>query len=234
VSLNLEYRQRLGQRQPPSHARPPRTTRQSHRPRASDRTIVGILDPRLAGRTSRRHGRSLDRIMNRSGPANFAGCQGPIGAGRRREFLLPVSGENFFLTSPFIELQRPLCGLCGPAVASISDRRARRSETAATAAPVTARDVPRPSWPRAGSYTERVSVKSKANGKVQKANGKSKASCAPSGMGVPPARGREVGFAAPSSVPRHSPASLSADGAGRMRELCRRPLAAPSSFYILA
>jgi hypothetical protein len=108
VSLNLECRQRLGQRQPPSHARPPRTTRQSHRPRASDRTIVGILDPRWAGRASHRHGRSFDGIMNRSGPANFTGCHGHIGAGRRRELLLPVSGENFFLTSPFIELQGAL------------------------------------------------------------------------------------------------------------------------------
>ena len=61
VSLLLELRRRR-RRQPPPHARPPRMTPQSLRPRVSDRTIVGIIDQPLGlsglrfSRTSSRPG----------------------------------------------------------------------------------------------------------------------------------------------------------------------------------
>ena len=109
MSLNLEFRQRPPWRQSPPHARPPRTTRQSRRLQVSDRTIVGIFDPRLACRLSHRCGRSLDRIMNPTRTVNFVWLPYSRGAGPRRELPRAVSGEDFLLTSPFIELQ----GACG-------------------------------------------------------------------------------------------------------------------------
>jgi hypothetical protein len=122
VSLNLEFRQRPLRRQPPPHARPPRTTRQSCRLRASDRTIVGIFDPRLTCRASRRCGRCLDCIMNSAGPVNIVWLPYSQGAGRRSELLLPVSGENFLLTSPFIELQ----GVFSTAILMTPGRQSRK------------------------------------------------------------------------------------------------------------
>jgi hypothetical protein len=74
VSLILECRRRPPRRQPPAHARPPRTTPKSHRPRASNRTIVGIFDPKAACHLAAHRGLSLDPAMDPTAAVNFAGC----------------------------------------------------------------------------------------------------------------------------------------------------------------
>src|SRR6266849_2024135 len=82
---------------------PPRTTRKSYRPRVSDRTMVGILQP-LCLSASETEGRRHDITMNlrksenHSAPLHYMGWTA-------RPFSLrpPVAGEAFLLTSPFIE-----------------------------------------------------------------------------------------------------------------------------------
>ena len=82
---------------------PPRITRKSYRPRASDRTMVGIFCNRTACRIRnrrRRHDSNMDRRKKRTPRASqhYMGWRdGQI------SLLLPVAGEIFLLTLPFIE-----------------------------------------------------------------------------------------------------------------------------------
>jgi hypothetical protein len=99
----------------PLHAMPPRFTRNSDRPRASDRTMVDTKNTRDSLANFSRHDwRRHHRQMNPTGMANkpepkplarterhsyrqWAGC-------REKIFSPPVEAELFFLTSLFIEL----------------------------------------------------------------------------------------------------------------------------------
>src|SRR5271154_6792687 len=82
---------------------PPRTTRKSYRPRASDRTMVGILRPHclFASETERRRRANEMNLRKRETHGNSHQHKGWM-AGRIYPFP-PVVGEVFFLTSPFIE-----------------------------------------------------------------------------------------------------------------------------------
>src|SRR6516162_6695439 len=82
---------------------PPRTTRKSYRPRASDRTMVGHFCNRTACRIRnrrRRHGSNMN-LQKKSTPRtsqHYVGWR----AGQK-SLLLPVAGEVFLLTLPFID-----------------------------------------------------------------------------------------------------------------------------------
>src|SRR5215475_12743821 len=82
---------------------PPRTTRKSYRPRVSDRTMVGTSPPRClpAPETDeRRHHNRMNPPRTRTPRAS----QHEMGWKAPRTFpLLPVAGEFFLLTFPFIE-----------------------------------------------------------------------------------------------------------------------------------
>jgi hypothetical protein len=82
---------------------PPRTTRKSYRPRASDRTMVDIFCNRTACRIRNRR-RRHDRNMNLGIKRTPRASQHYVGwrAGQK-SLLLPVAGEVFPLTLPFIE-----------------------------------------------------------------------------------------------------------------------------------
>ena len=82
---------------------PPRTTRKSYRPRVSDRTMVGTAQPLClfaCGTEGRRHRdpMNLRKRQIHSASLHYLGWT-------ERPFpqRLPVAGEVFFLTSPFIE-----------------------------------------------------------------------------------------------------------------------------------
>src|SRR5277367_4840092 len=82
---------------------PPRTTRKSYRPRASDRTMVGILRPHClfaSGAEGRRHANEMN-LRKRENHGSSLQHKGWM-AGRIYP-LPPVVAEVFFLTSPFIE-----------------------------------------------------------------------------------------------------------------------------------
>src|SRR5580704_5996554 len=82
---------------------PPRITRKSYRPRASDRTMVGIFCNRTACRIRNRR-RRHDRNMNRRNKRTPRPSQHYMGwRDRQKSLLLPVAGEIFLLTLPFIE-----------------------------------------------------------------------------------------------------------------------------------
>jgi hypothetical protein len=82
---------------------PPRTTRKSYRPRASDRTMVGTAQPiclSASGTERRRH----DRIMNLwSWIDHRVSLQYEGWTARPFSRCLTAAGEAFVLTSPFIE-----------------------------------------------------------------------------------------------------------------------------------
>ena len=89
---------------------PPRTTQKSHRPRVSDRTMVGNCHPLLAsakdaaGRTQKN---MTPRTSHKGEKQNHAleKCIAAANRGWMSEKYLPPAGQEkcFFLTSPFIE-----------------------------------------------------------------------------------------------------------------------------------
>ena len=92
----------------PLHAMPPRITRNSDRPRASDRTMVNIVLLAASCILDRCHQqqRKLTRMDHkpnifRGNPTQWAGSRERISSGR---------GGAFFLTSLFIELIDPIFG----------------------------------------------------------------------------------------------------------------------------
>src|ERR1700735_576116 len=88
---------------------PPRITRKSYRPRASDRTMVGIFCNRTACRL-RNHWRRHDRNMTRRKKRTPRASQHYMGwRDRQKSLLLPVAGEIFLLTLPFIERPYRTC-----------------------------------------------------------------------------------------------------------------------------
>src|SRR3979490_2631384 len=97
------------------HAMPPRFTRNSDRPRASDRTMVDTEDTRTRLPSFQtRDWRCHHRQMNPQGIANKPEQNLSIESGgtltavdwtsRHKIFSPPVEAELFFLTSLFIEL----------------------------------------------------------------------------------------------------------------------------------
>ena len=108
--------------------RPPRITRKSYRPRASDRTMVDTIQPRSLScfRIRKRH---HDHRMNLQRTKTTRASQHEMGWKAPRTLpLLPVAGEPFLLTFPFIERAYRPSGLAlpprfsRPAVASIDSR----------------------------------------------------------------------------------------------------------------
>src|ERR1700675_2418183 len=103
---------------------PPRITRNSDRPRASDRTMVDTQIPAFACPVSRLDRRSHHRKMNLTGTANkpeqnlshkSRGTLTEKWAGSRDKIFSPGRGGAFFLTSLFIELiDRFYAGLAAP------------------------------------------------------------------------------------------------------------------------
>ena len=82
---------------------PPRITRKSYRPRASDRTMVDRIRPRSLS-CFRIRMRRHDNEMNLQTDKRPGGSQHDLGwRARRTSSLLPVAGEVFLLTLPFIE-----------------------------------------------------------------------------------------------------------------------------------
>src|SRR5258707_9276071 len=82
---------------------PPRITRKSYRPRASDRTMVDRIRPRSLS-CFRIRMRRHDNEMNLQTDKRPGGSQHDMGwRVRRTSSLLPVAGEVFLLTLPFIE-----------------------------------------------------------------------------------------------------------------------------------
>src|ERR1700693_1400145 len=82
---------------------PPRTTRKSYRPRASDRTMVGTLQPHClvaSEAEGRRHANEMNRRNRKHhGPSlHYTGWMP-----ERISSLLQSRAKCFFLTSPFIE-----------------------------------------------------------------------------------------------------------------------------------
>ena len=97
---------------------PPRTTQKSHRPRVSDRTMVGNCHPLLAsakeaaGKTRKN---MTPRTSHKGEKQNHAleKCIAAANRGWMSEKFLPPAdqGKCFYLTSPFIEPVRlsPIC-----------------------------------------------------------------------------------------------------------------------------
>jgi hypothetical protein len=90
---------------------PPRTTRKSYRPRVSDRTMVGTAQPLClfaSGTEGRRHHRAMNlrRRQNHTASLHYPGW-----TTRPSPLRLPVAGELFLLTSPFIERRYRRCGV---------------------------------------------------------------------------------------------------------------------------
>src|SRR5579862_2936160 len=99
---------------------PPRTTRKSDRPRASDRTMVGTAQP-LCLHASGTEGRRCDSIMNLQGRTthsvwlhHWGWTARPFSRGRT------VVGEVFVLTSPFIERGYRMVGKTSHATRGVS------------------------------------------------------------------------------------------------------------------
>ena len=90
----------------PLHAMPPRITRNSHRPRASDRTMVDLEHqfrlPLFRTRWHRHHPRR--KLMSMGNQPNFSREAQLQWAGSRETNLASGRGRTFFLTSLFIEL----------------------------------------------------------------------------------------------------------------------------------
>jgi hypothetical protein len=90
----------------PLHVMPPRITRNSHRPRASDRTMVASDATRLACRSLKldsivTRAEKLTRMDNKPNLSREAKLQW---AGSRERSLASGRGRTFFLTFLFIEL----------------------------------------------------------------------------------------------------------------------------------
>ena len=88
------------------HAMPPRITRNSHRPRASDRTMVDLEHqfglPLFRTRWHRHHPRR--KLMSMGNRPSFSREAQLQWAGSRETNLASGRGRTFFLTSLFIEL----------------------------------------------------------------------------------------------------------------------------------
>src|SRR5271165_2666364 len=110
---------------------PPRTTPKSHRPRVSDRTMVGNCHPLLAsakeaaGRTRKN---MTPRTSHKGEKQNHAleKCIAAANRGWMSEKYLPPAHQEkcFFLTSPFVEPARVL--FIGP---TVYDNRFRAFDT---------------------------------------------------------------------------------------------------------
>jgi hypothetical protein len=95
----------------PSHHMPPQTTQQSHRPRVSDRTMVGHRQPpactRTKSRTEERESQMAPKTSNKCEKENHALEISVAAAGRgwmsEKPSPLPDRVKCLFLTSPFIE-----------------------------------------------------------------------------------------------------------------------------------
>lgn len=91
------------------HAMPPRITRNSHRPRASDRTMVDLEHqfglPLFRTRWHRHHPRR--KLMSMGNRPSFSREAQLQWAGSRETNLASGRGRTFFLTSLFIELIDP-------------------------------------------------------------------------------------------------------------------------------
>src|SRR5580698_2688695 len=99
---------------------PPRTTRKSNRPRVSDRTMVGTLQPPCLGVSNtdwRRHRNRMKPLgwKKQIDSPHHATIRVSGALGQKNIFLhyvgwkvrkSPAVGEVFSLTSPFIELLR--------------------------------------------------------------------------------------------------------------------------------
>src|ERR1700746_2267700 len=85
---------------------PPRTTRKSYRPRASDRTMVGNFCNRTACRIRNRRRRRDNNMTLRKKKTPRASQHYMGWRAGQKSLLLPVAGEFFLLTLPFIELTR--------------------------------------------------------------------------------------------------------------------------------
>ena len=89
---------------------PPRITRKSYRPRASDRTMVGIFEP---------HCLSPQKPLASSRPQHDSAKKRTPRASQhylgwrdwQKSWLLPVLGKVFLLTLPFIECPYRRCGV---------------------------------------------------------------------------------------------------------------------------
>ncbi len=96
----------------PLHAMPPRITRNSHRPRASDRTMVDLEHqfglPLFRTRWHRHHPRR--KLMSMGNRPSFSRQAQLQWAGSRETNLASGRGRTFFLTSLFIELIEPCPG----------------------------------------------------------------------------------------------------------------------------
>ena len=92
------------------HAMPPRITRNSHRPRASDRTMVDLEHqfglPLFRTRWHRHHPRR--KLMSMGNRPSFSREAQFQWAGSRETNLASGRGRTFFLTSLFIELIDPV------------------------------------------------------------------------------------------------------------------------------
>src|SRR5271157_1852461 len=93
----------------PLHVMPPRITRNSHRPRASDRTMVDASKHRLLAALSNSIGppRSREKLIRMDNKPNF-----PTGiklqwAGSRERLLGLRPRRSFFLDIPFYRTHRP-------------------------------------------------------------------------------------------------------------------------------
>src|SRR6266849_6167275 len=85
---------------------PPRTTQQSHRPRVSDRTMVGTSPPRSL--QALRHGTKNAATDGPGSGATQRSRTEPHTGLDVRQLPLPAEREKYFLlTSPFIEPGRP-------------------------------------------------------------------------------------------------------------------------------
>ncbi len=82
---------------------PPRTTRKSYRPRASDRTMVGTFCNRTACRIRNRRRRHDSNMTLRKKKTPRASQHYMGWRAGQKSLLLPVAGEFFLLTLPFIE-----------------------------------------------------------------------------------------------------------------------------------
>jgi hypothetical protein len=115
---------------------PPRTTRKSYRPRVSDRTMVGTLQPpclSVSDTEWRRHRRKMKPLgwKNKSTCRISRTSQISEASGQKKSFLhyvgwkvrkYPATGGVFFLDFPFYRTSRDLARHCQP-----SENRSLRS-----------------------------------------------------------------------------------------------------------
>src|SRR5882724_3050815 len=93
---------------------PPRTTRKSYRPSASDRTMVGNFCNRTACRIRNRRRRHDNNMTLRKKKTPRASQHYMGWRAGQKSLLLPVAGEFFLLTLPFIERANRTSGRCSP------------------------------------------------------------------------------------------------------------------------